>query len=250
MQPFLFVTDLDGTLIGNDASLKELNCLLNLSRQKHGSKVIYATGRSLFLYQELLKTNQLIIPDALITSVGTEVYTHTSKLEPDRDWFNRLAQNWHRPLIVSTISCFKALVLQPLSEQLPFKISYHLHKKDALKLLPKIRDLLESQNINNFKLIYSGDKDLDIVPVNSDKGLAVEFLREKSYSHLSRVVVCGDSGNDISLFQIKKVEGIVVGNAEANLYEWCKKHISDRFYYAKESYASGILEGLRYFGLF
>ena len=43
MNPFLFVTDLDNTLVGDDAALVELNQKLAAHRQQHNSKIVYST---------------------------------------------------------------------------------------------------------------------------------------------------------------------------------------------------------------
>ena len=74
MSPFLFVTDLDNTLVGDDAALILLNRELEKHRQQYHSKIVYATGRSLYLYRLLAEAKSLLQPDALITSVGTEMY--------------------------------------------------------------------------------------------------------------------------------------------------------------------------------
>ena len=73
MNPFLFVTDLDNTLVGDDAALVELNKTLASHRQQYNSKIVYATGRPLYLYRLLAEAKSLIPPDALITAVGTEM---------------------------------------------------------------------------------------------------------------------------------------------------------------------------------
>ena len=64
MAKFLFVTDLDNTLVGDDNALIELNNRLQQTRQQHGSKIVYATGRSPVLYQELKDEKNLLEPDA------------------------------------------------------------------------------------------------------------------------------------------------------------------------------------------
>lgn len=53
MTPFLFVTDLDNTLVGDDQALAELNRQLSQHRSEYGTKIVYATGRSPILYQQL-----------------------------------------------------------------------------------------------------------------------------------------------------------------------------------------------------
>lgn len=53
MAEFLFVTDLDHTLVGDDQALLVLNDRLQKHRQEYGTKIVYATGRSPVLYREL-----------------------------------------------------------------------------------------------------------------------------------------------------------------------------------------------------
>ncbi|MBF2058721.1 HAD family hydrolase, partial [Fischerella thermalis] len=74
MAGFLFVTDLDHTLVGDDQALLLLNERLQRHREEYGTKIVYATGRSPVLYRELQEEKNLLKPDALILSVGTEIY--------------------------------------------------------------------------------------------------------------------------------------------------------------------------------
>jgi Sucrose-6F-phosphate phosphohydrolase len=55
----LFVTDLDNTLVGDVSALKVLNDWLDRTRQEHGTKIVYATGRSLNSYRMLAASAQL-----------------------------------------------------------------------------------------------------------------------------------------------------------------------------------------------
>ncbi|MEB3338197.1 MAG: HAD-IIB family hydrolase, partial [Leptolyngbyaceae bacterium] len=127
MTKFLLVTDLDNTLVGDDQALAELNQHLSQHRQVHGTKIVYATGRSLTSYQQLLAQQPLLTPDALVTSVGTEIYYNGSPT-PDPTWSDCLAPQWNRDQIVATATTFADLVPQPSSEQRPFKVSYFLHE--------------------------------------------------------------------------------------------------------------------------
>jgi len=136
MTSFLLVTDIDNTLVGDDAALKELNGLLEQHRQEHGTKIVYATGRSPVLYQEISAEKQLLQPDALIASVGTEVYFQNSNL-PDQQWHEKISQGWDRELVVSTAAHFADLIPQGDTEQRPFKVSYHLAEAAAVEVLPR-----------------------------------------------------------------------------------------------------------------
>ena len=246
MTPFLFVTDLDNTLVGDDNALVELNRQLNQHRQEHGTKIVYATGRSPTLYRQLQTKKQLLSPDALIAAVGTEIYLNGSET-PDSAWSEKLCQGWDRDVVVATTAHFADLVPQPETEQRPFKVSFFLTQALAPEILPQLQSLLQKQGLDT-KLIYSTGQDLDILPRHSDKGLAMQFLRSLWKIAAEQTVVCGDSGNDIALFSVGAERGIIVGNASFELLEWHNTNPANYRYLAKAACAGGILEGLKYFG--
>lgn len=247
MTAFLFVTDLDNTLIGDDNALKTLNQQLSQHRQNYGTKIVYATGRSLFLYRQLTTQKSLLPPDALITSVGTEIY-----LNPDDDTFNSewaeiITPGWNRHQVITTAANFSDLLLQHPSEQGLFKVSYYLSEPVAKGVLHQLKLVLHERGLD-VKLIYSGGKDLDILPQKADKGLAVQFLLQKWGFDGTNTVACGDSGNDISLFSVGESRGIIVGNAREELRQWHEENPSNYRYIAQGECASGIVEGLHHFG--
>ncbi|MCP6761452.1 MAG: sucrose-phosphate phosphatase [Fischerella sp. CENA71] len=247
MAEFLFVTDLDHTLVGDDEALLILNDRLEKHRQEHGTKIVYATGRSPVLYREIQQEKNLLEPDALILSVGTEIYLDGSD-RPDSTWATILSQGWERELVLSITADFPELKLQPDSEQRPFKVSFFLEQEASVTVLPKLESELLKSNLN-VKLIYSSGIDLDIVPSKSDKGQAVQFLRQKWKFVAEQTVVCGDSGNDIALFAAGNERGIIVGNARSELLQWHNENPANHRYLAQNACAGGILEGLTYFGL-
>jgi sucrose-6F-phosphate phosphohydrolase len=150
-------------------------------------------------------------------------------------------------LTVATAAHYSDLVPQEESEQRPFKVSYYLAEPAAVEVLPRLESQLSERGLN-VKLIYSGGKDLDILPRNSDKGLAVQFLQQKWGIDSTRTVVCGDSGNDIALFSVGSLRGIIVGNARPELRQWYDNNPADYRYLAQAQCAGGILEGLHHFG--
>ncbi|PAX59926.1 sucrose-phosphate phosphatase [Brunnivagina elsteri] len=250
MSQFMFVTDLDNTLVNHgtedDKALQELNQRLSQHRQEYGSKIVYATGRSSVLYYQLAAEKKLIEPDALVVAVGTEIYINSSD-NVDRDWSAQIATGWNRNAVVSITDKFNELKSQPDTEQRPFKVSFFLEESASERILKKIET--ESQKCGlNIKLIYSSGIDLDIVPRNSDKGQAMQFLRQKWKFVAEQTVACGDSGNDIALFAVGKERGIIVGNARPELIQWHSENPADNRYLAKNTCADGILEGLKHFG--
>ncbi|MEQ8541539.1 MAG: sucrose-phosphate phosphatase [Coleofasciculus sp. D1-CHI-01] len=247
MTAFLFITDLDNTLVGDDDALKELNQQLEQHRQDYGTKIVYATGRSPALYRKLTSEKSLLSPDALITSVGTEICFNPQEEIVDPEWADMLAQGWNRDAVVAIAAHYSDLVLQPETEQRPFKVSYVLSEEISSEVLPRLESSLKEKGLD-VKLIYSGGQDLDILPRQGDKGLAVQFLRQKWDMDATKTVVCGDSGNDIALFSAGEERGILVGNAKPELRQWYEENKKDYHYFAQADYADGILEGLHHFG--
>ena len=246
MAKFLFITDLDNTFVGDDRALKELQQLLSQHRQEYGTKIVYATGRSPVLYEELKKERNLMEPDALVLSVGTEIYLDKSDT-PDPGWSKKLSQRWSREVVLSKTADFSELRAQPDTEQAEFKVSFFLEESVATRVLPQLESMLKTSDLD-VKLIYSSGIDLDIVPSNSDKGQAMQFLRQKWNFVAERTVVCGDSGNDIALFAVGEERGILVGNARPELLQWHNENPANHRYLAKNVCAGGIIEGLKYFG--
>jgi hypothetical protein len=243
---FLFVTDLDNTLVGDDDALIILDRELAAHRDRFGTKIVYATGRSRYLYQVLAEEKNLLTPDALITAVGTEMYFDPNGTTYDEEWANILAQGWNREEICQIAGKYSELQLQPDSEQNPFKISYYLAEAVALQVLSYLSLDLSDRGYD-IKLVYSGGQDLDLLPKNGDKGLALQFLRQKWQISPDLTVACGDSGNDIALFTGEE-KGIIVGNAKSELAQWYRQNQNESLYFAQAHCAGGILEGLRHFG--
>jgi len=242
---FLLVTDLDNTLVGDDQALAELNQHLSRHRQEYGTLLVYSTGRSPTSYRTLTTEHPLLEPDALVASVGTEIYRNGTE-EPDPAWAAKMSQGWDRDLIVATAAHFADLVPQPDSEQRPFKVSYFLSEAVAAEVMQRLEALLRERNLD-IKLVYSGGKDLDILPRHGDKGEAMEFLRQDFGIAPEQTVACGDSGNDRALFHNRRERGIIVGNARPELLEWHYANPSPHRYLAEAHCAGGILEGLHHF---
>ena len=248
MKSFLFVTDLDNTLVGESGPLTILNEKLKQHREEYGTKIVYATGRSLRLYQELYSKNPLLEPDALVASVGTEIYFKNSNNIVDRGWADKLSHKWDKDTILAiTKANFPKLEMQKESEQGPYKVSFFLKEDAAQKVLPQLESLLQEKGFD-INLIYSAGADLDILPRRGNKGLAVRHLRSLWKIDATQTVVCGDSGNDISLFCQEEERGIIVGNATSELQQWDRENPANYHYLAQAPCAGGILEGLKHFG--
>ncbi len=245
MTPFLLITDLDNTLVGDDPAMAELNRQISTHRQQYGTKFVYSTGRSLTSYRQLRSQKTMLEPDVLIASVGTEIY-YSGESQPAADWAIALSENWDRDRVVAIAAHFADLMPQPSSEQRPFKASYFLTEAAAVEVIPLLEKRLQAEGLDA-QVIYSGSKDLDILPRRANKGHAMTFLREALAIAPDLTVACGDSGNDLSMFVDRPERGIIVGNAMPELLIWHHANPNPNRYLACAHCAAGILEGLKHF---
>jgi sucrose-6-phosphatase len=238
---FLLVTDLDNTLVGDDLAMLALHQKLRAVR--HQIYLIYATGRSYSSARRLQDRKQLLEPDYWITGVGTEIYQ-----QADRDlvWAEQLSQNWDRDAVVEIAAAFPDLTPQTEQEQNPWKVSYLLYSAMADAIVQDLRSKLAQAGLEA-QVIYSSSEDVDILPRLGNKGLAMTYLRKRLQIPAEKTLVCGDSGNDISLFQ-QNTPGVLVGNARSELLEWYQQQGQLHHYLAEAMYAGGILEALDHLG--
>ncbi|MBC8123207.1 MAG: sucrose-phosphate phosphatase [Gemmatimonadaceae bacterium] len=247
MAELMIATDLDNTLVGPAAehrlALRQLNALIDRS----DVRIAYVTGRSYISATRLMAEAGLLIPTALVTSVGTEIYFPADGPEPDALWWQTLQPGWDVLKVERIAECFSALKPQDPAEQGPFKRSYLVGPENALGLLPQLESDLKAAGLQ-VRVVYSMDKDLDILPLGGVKGKAVQFLQQRWGISPERTAVCGDSGNDQSLFEISSL-GIAVGNAQPELRQWLENNHGHRVYQAQAHCAAGIEEGLHHWKL-
>lgn len=234
----LLATDLDKTLLGDNQALQKINQIFSELRKNNKLKLVYVTARSIESYNELILNEALLVPDALISSVGTEIYVG----EPMRKMPNwPSAINWDTGYINSHLANLPGLTKQPPTEQREYKVSYFL--ANNYPSLQEVRDILGGQ----CETIYSNAKYLDVLPRGVHKGSAVKFLADSWQIDHSNIIACGDSANDISM--IDGNNAIVVGNAQMELLEWLSLSNQPKVYMATQPYANGMIEGLRHFGV-
>jgi len=243
MTQFLLVTDLDNTLVGDDRALDTLNQRLTQCRQVNGLKLVYSTVRSLTSYQQLNTKVSLLKPDVLITAVGTEIYYPDNVL--DEKWTAQSSVGWDRDAVVAITQQFPQLVPQPRSEQRALKVSFLLNGEDS-HILPDLEAKIKNQGVEA-QLIYSSNQDLDILSSRANKGNALAYIQQVLGFESDRTIACGDSGNDVALFEQNTI-GVIMGNAQPELLQWHHQNPSDDRYLAQGFCAAGILEGLQHFG--
>ncbi len=233
----LMITDIDNTLVGDGASMRELFSLL----RKHRDELAWgvATGRSLELTIDAMTEYNFPVPDILICSVGTEIY-YGSDFRLDRGWQQHISWQWKAKEIKEAFRTLDFLIFQEAEGQRGHKISYYLEEKEGR--LAMVRERLQEMKLR-CQVIYSHGQFLDILPLRASKGKAIDYLRYKFDFSSRQVMVAGDSGNDEDMIA-GKTRGLVVGNHSPELeFLRGKRNV----HFSKEKYAAGIIDGLRHY---
>lgn len=232
----LLVSDVDNTLLGDDEGLKHFVRWYERVRDWLG--IALASGRFYESVVESVETSALPEPCAIIGGVGTDIRLHPTG-KPLDGWHQHIGVNWDSTRIRQILSQDHDLEPQPDELQSDYKVSYYLREASAGQL-EELDRRIRAAGIEA-GIVYSSQRDLDVLPARANKGLAARFLAERMGLHQDAVLVAGDSGNDLSLFQ-QGFRGVVVANAHRELQSL--KH--DDVYRATAGHAAGVLEGLQY----
>lgn len=250
---FLLLADIDDTIISYpetgdieetdmsqvDVSSEGIVQLREVLAQRNQIGFGLVTGRSLESVKELLTNNNLPRPDVIISSAGSEIY-YGKKLRLDRGYEKHISYQWKPHKIRQALEPLDFLRPQEDNVQHPFKVSYYL--EDNSDYLAAVHHHLSEAKLR-YSLVYSSGQFLDILPQRASKGKAIRYLSYKWSIAPERIAVAGDSQNDEEMLR-GSFRGIVVGNHDGNL-----EHLRGQryMYFAENSYAQGILEGLKHY---
>ncbi|TAA71842.1 HAD-IIB family hydrolase [Planococcus salinarum] len=230
----LLATDLDGTLVGDRKGLDRL--LGFYESQEYDVSLIYITGRHHQSAMSLIEQENLPIPEVLITDVGTEIHLGPA-LEKDSAWEHRMLKHWQPEAIDKLAASFKGLKKQDLP--VSNRCSFYAEDSDTVLAFEQ---RLASAGIPH-KLIFSGGRDLDILPAESGKGAALQYILDKFNAHEAKMLVAGDSGNDKEMLTLG-FPSVIVGNAQPELLQSPE---SPMIFRASKVCAGGIQEAWNYF---
>jgi len=248
----LLATDLDGTLFGKTGKTRNTDCLFEISQilKIKKMKLVFVTGRHLDLASQAINDFSLPLPDAIVCSVGTEIYLNQN-WELDREYeqaLERKNSSFDLVRISAALEPIQGLQEQEPEKQGRFKKSYYSGNVKKEQVGPKVKEVLDANSINA-RVIFSVDREtgkglVDVLPKNASKHSAIRFLAEKWGISSGSVIVSGDSGNDIEMV-CSEFNSIVVGNASELLVSEAKK--SEKAFFSKQPSACGVLEGLKHY---
>ncbi len=233
MRQTILATDLDGTFLGGGS--RDRAMLYGWIAQRRGEIVlIYVTGRSMAAMRDVLE-DLPVQPDHIIADVGTAVYVGSGR-EPRSDLEEWLDAGWP-PTAVSDIR--RILRRHPHLQEQPVFAGrrFSCFYSDAALADRARRELEEA----GYDVLLSAHRYFDVLPRGVQKGPTLLRTIDALGLPRERVLVAGDTLNDLSLFQTG-LQGVVVANREPLLAE-AVRDLPHVLHSAKEG-AGGVLDAL------
>lgn len=226
---WLLVSDVDDTLCGDEAALREFSRWGGFRLVLNSSRPRVSVVRTMAGFPRGLRV------DGLITALGTEILLDG---EVVAEWTARFS-GWDRSILDEWMdrSGFSAHAEE---FQTRCKASFRVPRARWAEVSRAVRAILPGSRV-----IVSGDSDFDVVPAEAGKDRAALFVADLLGIHRDHLIVAGDSGNDLDVFEATE-KAIAVGNARPELIE---RADPGRTCFAKAGHAAGILEGLQFWGV-
>jgi len=237
-KPVLIVSDLDHTMVGHEHDGD--NLLLREFQAKwlgqfafNGSKLVYSTGRNKADALAVARERGLLRPALLICAVATEIYEVPEDLPldsrwaddpdlitPEPGWTKKMMECFNRAKVEEILSTkFPKFEMRGCLETDPYRIptAYEVDE-DMQENLRQVREVLGP----GMQVITSGGNEwklVDFVSTEAGKMKGVQFAMQRVGIPPERTLVCGDSGNDESMYRSPGVRGVAVGNSLSELVE-------------------------------
>ncbi|MFT7114897.1 MAG: glucosylglycerol-phosphate synthase [Rhodoferax sp.] len=242
----ILATDLDGTFLSPDLTNIQSELYTTLKKNCHKVILIFVTGRGFESILSLLDDPSLPIPDYIIADVGATILKRQGEtFVPVMPLQNQIADRWPgREVILQNIADIDGLQVQEVPQER--RCSFFYDNQTVLADVHRVGAAL------GLDVLTSADKYLDFLPLGVSKGNSLIQLLQTEGLPQDKVLVAGDTLNDLSLMQTG-YRGVVVYNGEPALKAAVtgqKASNGDhKIYLAREEGPAGILEAIHHHGL-
>jgi len=239
---FLLVSDMDGTLINNAGKISEENIKAIKSFTEDGGIFTLATGRMKESVRRYI--NGLPIKAPIILYNGTKIHDFINEetllelyLEDEvKEIIKKLKE--HDSTLGIEIYCEENVYIYNSCRfterfvQKGYKVFYEVPEELWIKRWTKILMLGEEEQIDRLEdifeatfgkvnLIRTGENYLEIIPVNTSKGHALDNLCTLLNIDITKVIAVGDNMNDLEMLS-KAGYGFCVANGHKKLLDTTK----------------------------
>lgn len=214
----LFVTDLDGTFVANSVNVN-MNDLAAYKKLKKLGDFSIATGRSILEIEYIIAENDLevthmigfngaVIKSSSITYKEFIPNVYLNKLFDYIDKNNlvfdaldgekRIGNFQHEK--VNRLWNMELICVDNPFELLKgkniYKVNIRPNKEETDRYYQKLKDTFP-----NLEIFKSGNRRIEVTSKNVSKALGIEKIR----NNYDRVIVLGDSGNDVDMFKVADI---------------------------------------------
>lgn len=253
----LIVTDMDGTVLGEDHKITEKNKIALKEAEKMGIKVVFATGRFHDSAKEhvtfldntmpIISSNGSIIKHPITNEVLYSKFIDKDiclKIMDIIDEYNLRYQVYTDEKIFQKYETeeekrfMKEFIQKNFSDkaEIIFKkdlredvkssnvLKFNVMEMEKEDLLDKVRADLKF--VNNIEITSSWKGNLEMMSEGSHKGNAVEYLSNLLKIDREQIMAFGDNYNDLSMIEFAGT-GVAMGNAEEDVKK-IANHVTDK----------------------
>lgn len=240
----LLASDIDGTLLGNEAAAGRFRRTWHALGQRERPLLVYNSSRPVDDILSLIDAKLLPAPNHVIGALGTVIAGGLVRARLQA-FVEGLGPPLNADAITAVMETIEGATLQAAVDQHPHKASWCLPDATA-EHISEIAARLSDAGLD-VKLIYSSRRNLDILPHAGGKASALAWMCRELAVNLCEVVVAGDTRNDLEMFEMPHVRGIVVANALPELRDAVTTNGPHLL--ASGCHADGVIEGLRRWGV-
>ncbi|WP_345987360.1 glucosylglycerol-phosphate synthase [Sulfurimonas sp. HSL1-2] len=233
----ILATDLDGTFL--ESVNREDDPLYRYLHDHPNIILVFNSGRNIELILPLLDDMSIPTPHYIIGDVGASVLDGAS-LEPIQPLQNNISNRWYKTLDSIADLRDRLETLERQDQPQERRLSYYV----TSSTIP--RELVDELATRECDVLHSNEIYLDILPKGTSKGSTLEALVQHLGVPKERVIVAGDTLNDLSMYQ-HGFKGVVLNNAETPLKEAASQ--IEHAYFSKAPGTHGILEAMQHFGI-